>query len=134
MGSENIKKQLSAAKLIRPQSIVDIVQEFLKLYQFPKKKKPPPPVTKTAEVKPEEVKPVEVKPEEVKTVEVKPDEVKPDEIKPEEDKPKAKSENKPRGIVMAEVKSVVESSFGSIEYEVEKRGPSSNRHGMISNS
>ena len=88
---------------------MDIVQEFLKLYQFPKKKKPPPPVTKTAEVKP-----VEVKPEEVK--------------------PKAKSENKPRGIVMAEVKSVVESSFGSIEYEVEKRGPSSNRHGMISNS
>ena len=103
---------------------MDIVQEFLKLYQFPKKKKPPPPVTKTAEVKPEEVKPVEVKPEEVKPVEVKPEEV----------KPKAKSENKPRGIVMAEVKSVVESSFGSIEYEVEKRGPSSNRHGMISNS
>ena len=98
---------------------MDIVQEFLKLYQFPKKKKPPPPVTKTAEVKPEEVKPVEVKPEEDKPVEVK---------------PKAKSENKPRGIVMAEVKSVVESSFGSIEYEVEKRGPSSNRHGMISNS
>ena len=118
---------------------MDIVQEFLKLYQFPKKKKPPPPVTKTAEVKPEEVKPVEVKPEEVKPVEVKPEEdkpveVKPDEVKPEEDKPKAKSENKPRGIVMAEVKSVVESSFGSIEYEVEKRGPSSNRHGMISNS
>ena len=103
---------------------MDIVQEFLKLYQFPKKKKPPPPVTKTAEVKPEEVKPVEVKPEEDKPVEVKPEEV----------KPKAKSENKPRGIVMAEVKSVVESSFGSIEYEVEKRGPSSNRHGMISNS
>ena len=132
MGSECIKKQLTEAKLIRPQSIVDIVQEFLKLYQFPKKKKPPP-VNKTAEVKPEEVKPVGVKPEEVKTVEVKPDEVKPDEIKPEEDKPKTKSENKPRGIVMAEVKSVVESSFGSIEYEVEKRGPSSNRHGMISN-
>ena len=117
MGSENIKKQLSAAKLIRPQSIVDIVQEFLKLYQFPKKKKPPP-VNKTAEVKPEEVKP---------------DEIKPEEVKPEEDKSKAKSENKPRGIVMAEVKSVVESSFGSIEYEVEKRGPSSNRHGIISN-
>ena len=122
---------------------MDIVQEFLKLYQFPKKKKPPPPVTKTAEVKPEEDKPVEVKPEEVKPVEVKPEEDKPDEAKPEEDKPeevkpeevkpKAKSENKPRGIVMAEVKSVVESSFGSIEYEVEKRGPSSNRHGMISN-
>ena len=103
---------------------MDIVQEFLKLYQFPKKKKPPPPVTKTAEVKPVEVKPEEDKPEEDKPVEVKPEEV----------KPKAKSENKPRGIVMAEVKSVVESSFGSIEYEVEKRGPSSNRHGMISNS
>ena len=89
----NIKKQLTAAKLIRPQSIVDIVQEFLKLYQFPKKKKPPqpsPPVTKIAEVKPVEVKP--------------------DEVKPEEDKTKAKSENKPRGIVMAEVKSVVEST------------------------
>ena len=118
---------------------MDIVQEFLKLYQFPKKKKPPPPVTKTAEVKPEEVKPVEVKPEEDKPDEAKPEEdkpveVKPEEVKPEEVKPKAKSENKPRGIVMAEVKSVVESSFGSIEYEVEKRGPSSNRHGMISNS
>ena len=111
---------------------MDIVQEFLKLYQFPKKKKPPqpsPPVTKIAEVKP-----VEVKPEEDKPDEVKPEEDKPVEVKPEEVKPKAKSENKPRGIVMAEVKSVVESSFGSIEYEVEKRGPSSNRHGMISNS
>ena len=107
---------------------MDIVQEFLKLYQFPKKKKPPPPVTKTAEVKPEEDKPDEAKPEEDKPVEVKPEEVKPEEVKP-----KAKSENKPRGIVMAEVKSVVESSFGSIEYEVEKRGPSSNRHGIISN-
>ena len=108
---------------------MDIVQEFLKLYQFPKKKKPPPPVTKTAEVKP-----VEVKPEEDKPDEAKPEEDKPVEVKPEEVKPKAKSENKPRGIVMAEVKSVVESSFGSIDYEVEKRGPSSNRHGMISNS
>ena len=65
MGSECIKKQLTAAKLIRPQSIVDIVQEFLKLYQFLKKKKPPaPPVIKTAEVK-LEVKPDEIKPDTV---------------------------------------------------------------------
>ena len=40
-GSECIKKQFAVAKLIRPQTTEEVVQEFVKLYSFIKRKKPP---------------------------------------------------------------------------------------------
>lgn len=40
-GSECIKVQFSAGKSIRPQAIDEVVQEFVKLYNFVKRKKPP---------------------------------------------------------------------------------------------
>jgi ankyrin repeat protein len=40
-GSECIKKQLSHAKIIKPQIVDEVVQEFAKQYQFIKRKKPP---------------------------------------------------------------------------------------------
>ena len=40
-GSEWIKKQFAVAKLIRPQTTEEVVQEFVKLYSFIKRKKPP---------------------------------------------------------------------------------------------
>ncbi len=42
-GSECIRKQLSVAKLIRPQSIDELIQEYVKLYNVIKKKRPPKP-------------------------------------------------------------------------------------------
>ena len=40
-GSECIKKQFAVAKLIRAQTTEEVVQEFVKLYSFIKRKKPP---------------------------------------------------------------------------------------------
>lgn len=40
-GSECIKVQFSAGKLIRPQAIDEVIQEFVKLYNLVKRKKPP---------------------------------------------------------------------------------------------
>ncbi len=100
-GSDCIKNQLAAAKLIRPNNVDEVVQEFVKLYQFIKRKKPasnvPPPANKVNDsAKLEEASTNAKQPEEVKPPPVCNDKDSVKDAKP----PAPKAEQKPAAPVI----------------------------------
>ena len=122
-GTDCIKDQLTQVKLIRPQTILETVQEFSNLYKIVKKKKP---IVKPVVEPPKSDYVIAEKLSEVQTVQPEAP-TQSNNTKQQQQQHQEQQQKIDRNVEQNSAKSVLDVIVNTVDYEVEKRTPSSDR-------